>query len=172
MFFHVRELAIKPGRFDVELEPGQIDFLDSKIRQKGLLKASGKAELVSDALSEIRVKGHITVDMEAECDRCLEAAACPIDSDFELYYRPVEEGYGEETALDEGESEMGFYEGDGVELNDTLREYALLALPMQKLCSEDCKGVCPHCGQNRNQRECGCAVKAVDDRWAALKQVK
>jgi uncharacterized protein len=169
VFFHVRELAIKPGRFDVELGPGQIDFLDPKVRQKSPIKASGKAELVSDTLGEIRIKGHIAVDMEAECDRCLEEAAFPIDGEFELYYRPVEEGYGEEKALDESEAQMGFYEGDGVELNDALREYVLLAMPMQKLCSEACKGICPVCGQNRNQGTCGCQTKAVDDRWAALK---
>lgn len=172
MFFHVRELALKPGRFDVELGPGQIDFLDPKVRQKSPLKASGQAELVSDSLGEIRVKGHLNVDMETDCDRCLDPAACTVDGDFELYYRPVEEGYGEEKALDESEAEMGFYEGNGVELNDTLREYVLLAMPMQKLCSEGCKGLCPECGQNRNQQACQCQVKAVDDRWAALKEMK
>jgi len=172
VFFHVRELSLKPGRFDIELGPGQIDFLDPKLRQKGPLKASGKAELVSDSLGEIRFNGHLNVDMEADCDRCLEPAACTVDGDFELYYRPVEDGYGEENALDEGESQMGFYEGDGIELNDALREYVLLALPMQRLCREDCKGICPECGQNRNQQACGCQVKAVDDRWAALKQMK
>jgi uncharacterized protein len=109
--------------------------------------------------------------MEAECDRCLEPASCPIDADFELYYRPVEEGYGEEKAIDEGEAEMGFYEGDGVELNDVLREFILLTLPMQRVCSEDCKGICPECGQNRNQKECGCLGAGADDRWAALKHL-
>ena len=87
-----------------------------------------------------------------------------------MYYRPVAEGYGEEIAIDESEAEMGFYEGDGVELNDVLREYVLLALPMQRVCSEDCKGICPVCGQNRNQKECACQAEAVDDRWAALKK--
>lgn len=172
MFFHVRELAIKPGRFDVELERGKIDYLDSKVRQKGPLRAQGKVELVSDTLGELRVKGHVAVEMEADCDRCLEPAAFPVDAEFELYYRPVEEGYGDEAELDESEAEMGFYEGDGVELNDVLREYVLLALPMQRLCSEGCKGICPACGQNRNQVQCQCQTAAVDDRWAALKQLQ
>jgi uncharacterized protein len=83
----------------------------------------------------------------------------------------VTEGYGEEKAIDEGEAEMGFYEGDGVELNDVLREFVLLTLPMQRVCSEDCKGICPGCGQNRNQKECACLTAAADDRWAALKHL-
>ena len=153
------------------LEPGVIEFLDPKLRQTGPLKASGTAELVIDLLGEIRVKGHVTVPMETECDRCLEPAACPIDGDFELYYRPVTEGYGEEKVIDEGEAEMGFYEGDGVELNDVLREFILLTLPMQRVCSEDCKGICPVCGQSRNQEECACHTDAVDDRWESLKKL-
>jgi uncharacterized protein len=171
MFFHVRDLALRAGRFDVELPPGGVEFFDPKLRQVGPLKAVGTVELVTESLGEIRVKGHLTVLMEADCDRCLEPARGPVDSDFELYYRPVAEGYGEEVAIDQSEAEMGFYEGDGVELNDALREYILLALPMQRVCNDNCKGICPVCGQNRNQKDCGCHSEAVDDRWAALKQL-
>jgi uncharacterized protein len=171
MFFHVRDLGVRAGRFDVELAPGVLEFFDPKLRQTGPLKAAGKVELVIDALEEIRVKGHLSVAMEADCDRCLEPAPFAIDSDFELYYRPVAEGYGEEVALDESEAEMGFYEGDGIELNDVLQEYVLLALPMQRVCSENCRGICPVCGQNRNEKGCGCQAEAVDDRWAALKHL-
>jgi uncharacterized protein len=170
VFFHVRELALKPGRFDVELAPGQIDYLDPKVRQRGLARARGRVELVTEALGELRVRGHVTVELEADCDRCLEPAAFPVDADFELYYRPAGEDYGNETELDASEAEMGFYEGEGVELNDILREYVLLALPMQRLCSAQCKGICPECGQNRNQVACQCKAAAADDRWAALKQ--
>jgi uncharacterized protein len=170
VIFHVRDLELRAARFDVELPVGAIEYLDPKLHQASVLKAVGKVELVTGALGEIRVKGHLTVDMQADCDRCLEPARCPLDSDFELYYRPVASGYQEETTLDEGEAEMGFYEGDGIELNDVLREYVLLALPMQRLCKEDCKGICPVCGQNRNQSECACRAEQVDDRWAALKE--
>jgi len=172
MFFHVRDLELRAGRFDVDLAPGAIEFLDPKLRQAGPLKSSGKVELVMGSLGEIRASGHLSVVMEADCDRCLEPARCPIDSDFELFYRPVEDGYGEEheeVVLAPGEAEMGFYEGDGIELNDVLREYVLLALPMQRVCSEDCKGFCPVCGQNRNQEPCACQGGLVDNRWEALK---
>lgn len=172
MFFYVRDLEVRAGRFDVELPPGAIEFMDPKLRQAGPLRAAGKVELVSGSLGEIRVKGHAAVLMEADCDRCLEPARLPVDSNFELYYRPVSEGYGEEKAIDESESQMGFYEGDGLELNDVLREFVLLSLPMQRLCRESCKGICPECGQNRNYKVCQCHGEAADDRWAALKQFK
>ena len=88
MFFHVRELEVRAGRFDVEIPPGVIEFSDPKLRQAGPLKASGKVEMVSDTLGEIRVKGHAEVLMEADCDRCLDAARLPVGSDFELYIVP------------------------------------------------------------------------------------
>ena len=47
----------------------------------------------------------------------------------------------------------------------------LLSLPMQRICREDCQGICPICGQNRNLAECGCQVKTPDDRWAALRNL-
>jgi uncharacterized protein len=174
MFFHIRDLEVRAGRFDVELAPGEIEFFDPKLRQAGPLKAEGKVDLVTGAIGEIRVKGRVSVLMEADCDRCLEPARFPVDSDFELYYRPVTGSDSRDIAAHEfeigdSESEMGFYEGDGIELNDALREYILLVLPMQRVCRQDCKGICPSCGQNRNQKDCGCHAEATDDRWASLR---
>ena len=93
MFFHVRDLELKPARFDVELPPGTIEFLDPKLKQSEPLQASGQAELVMGSLGEIRVTGQVKVRLQSECDRCLEPADFPVDSSFELYYRPVAEGY-------------------------------------------------------------------------------
>ena len=172
MFFHVRDLEVRAGRFDVEWTPGVVEFLDPKLRQTGPLRAEGEAELVTGSRDEIRAHGHVFVRIESECDRCLELAELAVDSDFELYYRPVVDGFGEEKAIDPGEAEMGFYEGEGLELGDVLREYILLALPMQRLCQQDCQGICPQCGQNRNQNQCGCHAEMLDDRWAALKKIQ
>ncbi len=173
VFISLKELEIKDIEFTVEVPSGGIDYLGPRVRQKGPLKASGKAELSSDLLEEIRVHGHLSVDMEADCDRCLEPAAVAVDGDFDLGYRPARFAApeGGEIAVDEAESDVAFYEGDGIELNDVLREYVLLSLPMRRLCAEDCKGMCPVCGQNRNLQPCDCHAKPSDDRWAALKQI-
>lgn len=172
MLFRVRDLEVREARFDVDIPPGDLDFLDEGLQQVGPLKAGGKVELISGSLGEIRITGHLSVIMDAACDRCLEKAKVPIESEFALYYRPTTEGLSDEKEIDTGEAEMGFYEGEGLELNDVLREQILLALPMQRVCREDCKGICPVCGQNRNLKECQCQTVTTDDRWAALKQLK
>jgi len=173
VFFSVKELELKKVRFDVAFRAGEIDFSGDRLQQATPLEAQGTAELLPNTLGEIRIRGHLKVRMRSECDRCLEPAEFPVDANFDLFYRPaVEDPYDEEVAIDEGESEIAFYEGGGIELKEILREYILLALPMQRVCREDCQGICPICGQNRNVVECGCQAKTVDDRWAALKKLQ
>lgn len=172
MFFSVRELELRKAHFDVSFLPGEIEFFEQKLRQLTPLRAEGSVELLGNTLGEIRVRGRLEIVMEADCDRCLEAARLPLTTDFDLFYRPEPElRAGEEIEIDEGESQIAFYEGEGLDLREILREHILLSLPMQKVCSEACKGICPVCGQNRNQVECGCKTVPVDDRWAALKKI-
>jgi uncharacterized protein len=92
---------------------------------------------------------------------------------FDLFYKPAEavSAAEDEVAIDEGEAEMGFYELPGLELEEILREQVLLQLPMQRVCSEDCKGICPVCGANRNETDCHCETHSADDRWSALKEI-
>jgi uncharacterized protein len=111
--------------------------------------------------------------MAAECDRCLGRARFPLDGGFDLFYRPVSFiAREEEVQIGADEVEIGFYEGGGLELEDILREQVLLALPMQRTCSEDCKGICPVCGRNRNETTCDCRIESSDDRWGALRKLE
>ena len=174
MYFSVQELERRKIRFDVSIPPGEIAYLDQELRQVAPLEAQGSVELLAHTLGEIRVRGHLAVTMETDCGRCLEAARFPIDSEFDLFYRPPQPaGHpSEEVELHEGEAEIGFYDGTGLELNDILREYVILSMPMHPVCSDACQGICPVCGQNRNVVVCSCEVKPADDRWAALKRLQ
>ncbi len=172
MFLSVKELEIKKVRFAVTFPPGEIAY-DEGLRQTAPLEVDGSAELLAHTLGEIRIQGRLKVTMATECDRCLEPAEFPIDSNFDLFYRPaVKMDFGDEVEIDEGEAEIAFYEGGGIELKDVLREYVLLSLPMQRICRDDCHGICPVCGRNRNLVSCGCEPKQVDERWAALKKLQ
>jgi uncharacterized protein len=177
VFISVQELELKKVRFEVAFPPGEIEFIDDgdRLSQASPLQAEGSAELLPHTLGEIRVRGHLAVTMRCDCNRCLEPALFPIDSGFDLFYRPaetVDAEPDEEVELHEGEAEIGFYEGAGIELKDILREHVLLSMPMQRVCTADCRGICPVCGQNRNLINCGCEAKLVDDRWSALKKVQ
>lgn len=172
MFFSLRELQLRAVPFTVDIPPGEIDY-DSKIAQSSVLHAKGTAELLEHSLGEIRVQGNLNVTVEATCDRCLEPLSFPIENHFDLVYMPATEASGRAVdEIDQGGIEVGYYEGSGLPLNDVLLEVVLLALPMRLVCDEACKGICPFCGENRNQRECGCQAETADDRWNKLKALR
>jgi uncharacterized protein len=171
MFFDIKQLRLGKIRFQKTYTPGAIEFFDPQLRQVEPLVASGVAEL-KEALMEIRVSGHVHTDMEIACDRCLEPAVFPIDTRFDLLYRPA--AYmpeAEEVEVQEKETDIGFYQGEGLDLMDVLREQVLLALPMHRVCREECRGICPVCGQNRNTAECACREERLDDRWSGLRNL-
>lgn len=171
MFVSIKELERGKVAFREAYPLGAIAFEDQQLRQAGVLEVEGVAEL-AEALMEITVRGRLKVRMEADCDRCLEPVSLPLEADFQLSYLPASAlDEGEEVRVEERETEAGFYEGDGLDLADVLREQILLGLPMQRLCREDCQGICPVCGQNRNRVACGCRQKTVDDRWAKLRDL-
>ncbi len=172
MFLSVKEMELRKVRFDETFKPGEVDFTGEDVRQASPLHAAGMAELLANTEGEVRIQGRYKVEMEAECDRCLGHASFTLDNPFDLFYRPVAAiAREEEVAIDEGEAEIGFYQGGGMELEDILREQILLALPMQRVCSEACKGICPVCGKNRNETSCDCHVEPADDRWGALRNL-
>ncbi len=173
MFLSIKEMELRKVRFDETYAPGELDFKEDAIWQAGPLHATGTAELLENTEGEVRIQGHLKVEMEAECDRCLGRARFPIDTDFDLFYRPASFiAREEEVEIDEGEAQLGFYQGGGMELEDIVREQIVLAFPMQRICSEDCKGICPTCGKNRNESPCDCKEDHTGARWAALQGLK
>src|SRR5260370_41815007 len=77
-----------------------------------------------------------------------------------------------EASLGKAEMEIGYYQGEGLLLEDVLKERVLLALPVKQVCSAGCKGLCPHCGRNRNMESCNCAATMSDPRWGALEDIR
>jgi uncharacterized protein len=77
----------------------------------------------------------------------------------------------EEREIQEDDFEISYYRDDQIDLNELLREQFYLALPMKPLCSEECKGLCPQCGINRNTATCACATEWEDPRLAALRGI-
>jgi uncharacterized protein len=172
MFLSIKEMEVRKVRFDETFQPGEIDFSGADVRQSSPLHATGLAELLANTDGEVRIQGHLAVKLESECDRCLGWAELPLDTRLDLFYRPSQSlNTADEVAIDEGEAEIGFYEGGGMELEDILREQIMLLMPMQRVCSPGCKGICPVCGKNRNESACDCREEPVNDCWSALRKI-
>jgi uncharacterized protein len=161
-----------PLRFDRQYAPGEIDFDDPRLKQLSGLEASGTAEYNS-LLEEIRVRGELRVQLAGECDRCLAAVPMSLQLPLSLLFLNEKNVEGdEEQELNDDEVETSTFAGAGVDLVEVLREQVLLALPMHWLCREDCKGLCPVCGSNRNTQPCSCVLPVEDDRWSGLQALR
>jgi uncharacterized protein len=178
MFLDIKELELHPLDFEEEFQGDVID-LGAEARLRTPLKAAGRAEVVEEhhgkhqVIKDIRLRGRLEASLELQCARCLEPVPQEVKRSFELLYRPqgVDAGH-EELSVTEAEAEIGYYQGDGLLLEDALREQVLLALPLKVTCGPDCKGLCPQCGKNLNQEQCSCTREVEDPRWAALKEVR
>jgi uncharacterized protein len=173
LFLSIQELELRKIRFNESLPEGAIDFGEAGFTQSGPLHAEGEAELLANSLGEIRVRGDVDIDLNLVCDRCLEPVVFSLAEPFDLFYRQApKDPLPHEVAINDGEAQIGFYDGPGIELNEVLREHILLSLPMHLVCREDCAGICPQCGLNRNTGACECKSERIDDRWAALRSLQ
>lgn len=178
MFLDIKDLELRPLDFREEFQPDVID-LGKEVRQLTPLKSTGRAELVEEhhgkhkVIKDIRIRGKLSAGLELQCARCLDPVRQDVSRDFELLYRPLGADAGrDELSVTDAEAEIGYYQGEGILLEDVLREQVLLALPLKVTCREDCKGLCPQCGKNLNQEQCSCEMPAGDPRWAALKDIR
>ncbi len=159
---------------DENLPEGAIDYTVD-VRQTGPLSVKGKAELIEehrghgDIVDDIRLRARFAGNFELLCARCLEPVQEELKGEFDLIFRPeAADAEAGERAITEEETEIGYYGKSGLLLEDAIREQVLLALPGRTLCQEDCQGLCPHCGANRNSTPCQCEESHTDPRWNAL----
>jgi len=104
------------------------------------------------------------------CDRCAKEFQSVIKSNFKMVYL-FRSNY-EDTESEKQDIAYLHPDSDKIELDEDIRDYAILAVPMKKLCSEDCKGLCPKCGKNLNDGPCNCTEEAVDPRWESIQKLK
>ncbi len=123
---------------------------------------------------EVALRGSIDTSVELRCDRCLAPVAQPVKIDFKADLATREAGAetSEAAGLQDADMDFSLYEGEAIDLDEIVREQILLALPARHLCSDDCRGLCPDCGANRNERACDCETKEIDPRWSALAELK
>jgi uncharacterized protein len=122
--------------------------------------------------TEIFISGTIDVATKAVCSRCAEEFELPSHRRFRYVLAPKTMSDDKDFALKAEDLEFSFYAGDEVDLTQLIREQALLALAERPLCQEDCRGLCPQCGANLNESDCGCSYASLDPRLAALRSLK
>jgi uncharacterized protein len=131
---------------------------------------------------DLYLEGALTGSLVLECGRCLARYRAPLSEPFRLVLSPAGSRVPAEPeaaeALDRfglclgDELETGWFQGHEIELDGFVRELAALALPVQPICKEDCLGLCPRCGADRNAGRCGCPDSRSTTPFAALEALR
>jgi uncharacterized protein len=138
------------GSEEIGLEAEDIRFTGPVVARLKLTRTGDK----------VFVKGNLSIAIELECARCLNPVHRVLEGTLETQYQPLpnpvferSEAMAQRLPDDIG---IGYYSGKYIDLSDGFRESLLLELPARVLCSEDCRGLCSHCGQNLNEGKCNC----------------
>lgn len=113
-----------------------------------------------------RIEGNVILKLEAVCDRCMEETTVILDLQFDRVVTSPEI-----TTEDEEADDKSYMEGYQLNVETFMYHEILVNWPVKILCKDDCKGVCPKCGQNLNERDCGCDTFVPDPRMAAIKDI-
>lgn len=130
-----------------------------------VLVPEGVDVLVHRAAGGYLVTVSLNATLYGPCSRCLREVVLKVEGEEQEFVPTSKEGW------DEAELSP-FIEGHIVDVAGIAREATVLAVPEQVLCAEECRGLCPICGEDLNQRECGCHPPDADERWSALKDIK
>ena len=119
--------------------------------------------VVQNLEMRVLLNGNLAAQGRAECGRCLEEFTVRWDVPVDvMILRDVD------TDESEGETLLILQKSGEVDLSESLRQCAALAFPQAPVCRPDCRGLCPDCGIDRNQADCGCSDNEVDPRWEGL----
>lgn len=119
---------------------------------------------------QIFIDVSLCVNARFECDRCAADYETVLKNSFRMVYALGSSRSGDDE--DSGDFIFLPAETDKINIASEIHDFALLSIPMKKLCSEDCKGLCPKCGKNLNEGLCSCNNLPEDDRWLPLKELK
>lgn len=117
---------------------------------------------------DVIVQGEIDARVSETCGRCLETFPTVVHADVDLRMVPRPSA-AHNVELGADDLDVDFYEGDELNIDALIATETALALPMKPLCRDDCRGLCPVCGANRNLTPCACRPGPSDPRGAALR---
>jgi len=127
---------------------------------------------------DVVLEGCLEGSLELECARCLARYRHRLREPFRLVLEPAgmrvpAEPEASAALVRDGlclsdEFELGWYRGSEIQLDSVCLEVISLALPVKPLCRDDCAGLCPRCGADRNEAACACVEAAPESPFAVL----
>lgn len=153
----LKEIGPDGLRVGWRLEPS---FLRSCLEETGIDAHGAEGEAMLSLTrngARVFVHGSVRASLHVACGRCLEPAQVAVDAPLQVTFVPAPvERQAREKEIRAGDPDYCTYSGDEVDLGNLVREQILLGIPFAPLCREDCLGLCPRCGGDRNSTACNC----------------
>ena len=171
----VREIPPEGRTLDVVLDPGAVHLEGEDEFTLDSGRLAGRVERGEG--ETVHFRGHLQVRLKMHCGRCLEEFVHPVEEDLDLFFmprapEPEDDEEEEDVELSDRDMVVAYYGQERIDLGEMVREQMLLAVPLRRLCRQDCRGLCPSCGVNRNTASCECQpTEPVDGRLAALRKL-
>jgi DUF177 domain-containing protein len=121
--------------------------------------------------AEVFVRGRLSATVPLVCGRCAEGFSGKLGADVDVRLMP-RAATADSVELGADDLDVDFYDNDQLDLGRIVENETTLALPMKPLCTDDCRGLCPVCGANRNLNPCVCDQRPPDPRLAALREFR
>ena len=151
-----------PGQgyaFEASPEVEEMEVLGDLVRFENIV-ASGE---FTGAEERVSIRGEVSAAVSSRCAKCLAPVTIELRAELNAVYV---------RQSDPDDPDIYLFEGSKLDLTDAARDALLLELPYRFLCSEDCKGLCPHCGANLNLGACTCQEGLnVANPFSALKAI-
>ena len=137
------------------------EFLGETYTFNEPLKITG--EIYNNGQS-LTLDARATGKMQTECARCLKPIEVDVDFEVRELLSRAEDGAREDE-------DIILFDGYEIELDEIVTDHLLMNISGRYLCKEDCAGLCPECGHNLNEGDCGCNREYIDPRWQALADI-
>ncbi|MGG7176022.1 YceD family protein [Clostridium paraputrificum] len=128
------------------------------------IKPTKEVEVLGEVTTDdeiVVMQASVKTELELRCSRCLETFIYPIDID-------IEERFTNNAEINENDEAL-FVKDDVLDITEIVENAIISTLPIKRLCSENCKGLCQSCGANQNKEACNCDNEDIDLRLAGLK---
>ena len=150
------------GRMNVSasIEMDDTEFLGESFKFQKPLKVEGA---IINNTKSLELSAKAEGEMQVHCARCSQPFNVPVK--FRIHEILVREG------SDSADDETVVFSGEKLDISDIIMNSFLMSVSGKYLCSEDCKGLCPKCGADLNDGDCGCDKDEIDPRWADLQKI-
>ncbi|HAU31596.1 MAG: hypothetical protein XD78_0781 [Desulfotomaculum sp. 46_296] len=114
----------------------------------------------------IQAEGTVKAVIQRPCDRCLSPVEVLIEAPFKEIY------FSTSTTQDNLlQDEWISFKNEVIDIEPEVIKSLITALPMKTLCDQNCRGLCPSCGQNFNTGKCACSEEEIDPRLVELREI-